>query len=358
MNARGMEPEDAFVAGRGPLANALRALPRFEPPARMAADFQAMLAGQASRVPAFEPPATLEAAVLGEIARQQAAQADRRQALLDELARGVDPEAALDAELSPAARAWLAERARGAAAGERRAIDGDDGTRRHRADAPGHAPRGRWRWPRLPAPWWRYAGGGLAAVLALGIGLRMMLEPESAQAPTGAVVDRADFAPYSPAQETAQAQGAAQAQHREALASRERIDRERAMRERSPRAAAAPPPPARTDRLPPAASAPPPAAAPGPAPAPASAPQVDRTMYWRLADDPAARLRELGADGRWVLRSHPSEREAARRWLQRGLDAHEAVGPGASDTAMLRDRLRIESSDEVPAGELRLARDD
>ena len=76
------------------------------------------------------------------------------------------------------------------------------------------------------------------------------------------------------------------------------------------------------------------------------------------AEKTAAQVRELGADGRWVLRSHPSEREAARRWLQRGLDAHEAVGPGASDTAMLRDRLRIESSDEVPAGELRLARDD
>lgn len=81
-------------------------------------------------------------------------------------------------------------------------------------------------------------------------------------------------------------------------------------------------------------------------------------MYWRLADDPAARLRELDPEARWVLRSHPAEREEARRWLQRGLDAHAAGGAGASDTAMPRDRLRLESSDDVPAGELRLTRDD
>src|SRR5690606_37691853 len=119
----------------------------------------------------------------------QAAQAPRREAVLGDLARGADPAAALGAELAPATRAWLRERSREASGGEPDAASRGASTNSTIGDgAPEDArARARRRW-RLPAGWWRYAGGGLAAVLALGVGLRMMLEPAPGPAPDRATV--------------------------------------------------------------------------------------------------------------------------------------------------------------------------
>ncbi|HRO57654.1 MAG TPA: hypothetical protein PK177_00570, partial [Burkholderiaceae bacterium] len=103
----------------GSLADALRRLPRFEPPARMKVEFLAMLdempaaASAASTAPGFEPPTRLRSTVLDEFARQQAAQSPRREAVLREIARGAEPGAVLDAPLSPAADRWLRARATG-----------------------------------------------------------------------------------------------------------------------------------------------------------------------------------------------------------------------------------------------------
>src|SRR5690606_42104445 len=123
--------------------------------------------------PGFGPPARVGAAVPGAIARQQAAQAARRRAVLDEIARGNDPATALDADLSPAARAWLRERAQPMAGDGRLASDpaasrSDRDVARRAGDRPPL---------RLPAGWWRFAARGLAAVHASGRGPRTMLEP-------------------------------------------------------------------------------------------------------------------------------------------------------------------------------------
>src|SRR5690606_27158097 len=118
----------------------------------------------------------------------------------------------------------------------------------------------------------------------------------------------------------------------------ERQDRARAMQDR--RASAAAP-------------APPLAAAPAPALA-----QSTSESTWRLSDDPVARLAGLPIGMHWLLLCHPSERDAAGTWLQRGLDAmaaSRAAGPPAVD---LRDALRIEAREGITAGELRLVPDD
>lgn len=361
MSGSRMHPEEAFVAGQGPLVDALRALPRFEPPARMAAGFQAMLARHAARPPGFEPPARLESAVLGAIARQQAAQAARRRAVLDEIARGNDPATALDADLSPAARAWLRERAQPMAGDGRLASDpAASRSDRDVARRAGDCPR-----LRLPAGWWRFAAGGLVAVLALGVGLRTMLEPapvpESVREPrrveapspaagsAGSVEGGQAVRPApgaAPPGEFAEAGRRSRSERRDALVSRDRTDRERAMRERRPSVAAAPPPP-------PAA-----ASAPQPMPDAPSLAQDDGAPAWRLADDPAMRLRGLAAGSRWILCSHPSELDQAHRWLQRGIDAILADERGQSSGISLRERVRIEPRNDVPAGRLRLVRED
>src|SRR5690606_11422170 len=128
---------------------------------------------------------------------------------------------------------------------------------------------------------------------------------------------------------------------RDALASRQREDRERAMQER--RASASPP--ARST-------------APRPAPASdrASAPATPAAPAWRLSDDPAIRLAGLAADTRWVLLCHPSEQGAAAAWLERGLEAMSASATAGRMSEELREAVRIEAREDVAAGELRLVR--
>lgn len=372
-------PVDAFVAGEGPLAAALREMPMYEPPARMAAGFREMLASLPAQAPAFEPPASLEAAVLGEIARQQAAQATRRETVLGEVARGVEPSTALEAELAPATQAWLRERSREAAGDDRRVAAGGSTSPTVGEGARGTLHRGRpgLRWA---AGWWRYAGGALAAVLALGIGLRMMLEPgphevadsaaiESATIESASKAPQPDAATYAEdggamtqapeamrrqefaAPERERATGEAQ-NRREALASRERQDRGSAMQDRRAGAAAMAPPPA---------AAPMPAPLPAPAPPAGSAQSLDESI-WQLSDDPAARLAGLPGSTRWILLCHPSEQEVAQAWLRRGLDA---MNPSrtASRTAgrtgdELRDAVRIETREDIAPGELRIVPDE
>ncbi len=385
----GRSPDDEFIAGQGPLAAALRELPAFEPPARMAGEFQRMLAGMPAGAPAFEPPARLEAAVLGEISRQQAAQATRRDTVLGEVARGADPAAALDAKVSPATQAWLRERSLAGEGAPTATTDRGGAGARGRDTSAGHdrdvSRKGKR--PGWPAGWWRYAGGGLAAVLALGVGLRVTLAPTPQQAPARVTTEStseeaqgnaATFADSGGAMsqapqamerqgfaEPARKQQAREAEtRRDTLASRERQDRERAMQERRSSAAAAPPPPAAAR-----------SAAPRPAPAPSAAPTLGETPAlatrqesepgaeyagpsWRLSDDPTIRLAGLPAGSRWILLCHPSEHGAAEAWLQRGLDALTANGAGARMSDSLPAAVRIEAHEDVVAGELRMVPDE
>ncbi|MFA7504222.1 MAG: hypothetical protein WCZ28_05950 [Burkholderiaceae bacterium] len=319
------DPVEAFIDGRGPLAAALRELPVHEPPTGMAAQFQEMLAGLRGNAPAFEPPARLETAVLAGIARQQAAQAARREAVLGEIARGADPTAAIDAELSPATRDWLRTRSGGTVPAKR-----------------------RWR---LPVGWWRYAGGGLAAVLALGVGLRMSLESPPEAMFTGTVAETesrsaAASGPQAGAVSGSRAGAGGGAKDGNAADS--------------------------------AMIAPPTPAAPQARPAPEamrhsqSAQMARRQAWiapadriesrWLLSDDPAARLDGLPAGSRWILLCHPSEREAALAWLRRGLEALERTAAEAPAQrhadevpAEPPSGARLQAHPDVPAGSLWLA---
>ncbi len=146
-----MSDVDAFVGGGGRLGDLLRRLPAFEPPAHMEARFVASLPTPA--LPAedgiFEAPASLEAAVFKEAVRLDAAQAPRRQAVIDEIARR-GAEATLGAPLSPQGQRW---------------IDGQLPT------PPTPRPRRRQR------RWFAPLGGALAATLALGVALQLVWAP-------------------------------------------------------------------------------------------------------------------------------------------------------------------------------------
>jgi len=99
---------DRFLAGEGALASLLRKQPAFEPPARL---FERVMTALDAAAPgqAFEPPASLEAAVLAEAARLDTAQQPRRQALLDDLARGTDVAAAMGTAVSDTTSRWLSQ---------------------------------------------------------------------------------------------------------------------------------------------------------------------------------------------------------------------------------------------------------
>jgi hypothetical protein len=329
-----------------PLVDALRELPRFEPPVRMKAEFLARLAGMPAvaveTTPAgFEPPARLRSMVLAELARQQAAQAPRRDAVLREIARGVDPASALDAPLSPAANRWLRSRAAGAersrpATGKRRPAWSFNG-------------------------WLGPAASGLAAVLALGIGLRMMLDPSadlqpvsqralntapspapaSALEPHAAPAHAAQGLRPPPAPLTAAAPRAARAP----VASRahgalESLDtpQAKAAREKVVRDA-------RSPSLSASDSAQSPARMHGDLARSAEAArerQAEPAPQWKLSDDPVGRLSSLPADANWTLLVNPTDAREASEWLQRGL------------RGTLRDHesLRLETRETIEAGSL------
>lgn len=175
-----MSADERFIAGEDRLAALLRELPAFVPPASLEASVMAAArAEQAARnapaplppasLPAkvrayaeqaeapadddeldFTPPAGLQAAVMAEAARMQAAQATRRNAVLEEIRRGDVPQSVLGAPVSEAAQAWLREQALPAqpAAG---------------AEPTGKPPRAR------PARRWWPALGALAATLGVGV---------------------------------------------------------------------------------------------------------------------------------------------------------------------------------------------
>ncbi|GAB7546968.1 hypothetical protein [Cupriavidus sp. 8B] len=175
-----MSADERFIAGEDRLAALLRELPAFVPPASLEASVMAAArAEQAARnapaplpqasLPAkvrayaeqaeapaddaeldFTPPAGLQASVMAQAARMQAAQATRRNAVLEEVRRGDAPQRVLGAPVSEAAQAWLREQAHPAqpAAGEQA------------AGKPARArPARRW-WPVL---------GVLAATLGVGV---------------------------------------------------------------------------------------------------------------------------------------------------------------------------------------------
>ncbi|WP_230970480.1 hypothetical protein [Nitrogeniibacter aestuarii] len=101
---------DRFVSGQGTLAALIASQPRFDPPAGM---FERVLSvvDTAQSGLSFAPPSSIEAAVLAEAARLDAAQAPRRDALLDQIAAGTEASTALGAAVSPQTARWLAEQA-------------------------------------------------------------------------------------------------------------------------------------------------------------------------------------------------------------------------------------------------------
>lgn len=175
-----MSADERFIAGEDRLAALLRALPAFVPPASLEASVMAAArAEQAARnapaplppasLPAkvrayaeqaeapaddeeldFTPPAGLQASVMAQAARMQAAQATRRDAVLEEVRRGDAPQSVLGAPVSEAAQAWLREQALPA-----QAAAGGEPT--------GKPPRAR------PARRWWPALGALAATLGVGV---------------------------------------------------------------------------------------------------------------------------------------------------------------------------------------------
>lgn len=136
-----MNADERFIAGEDRLCALLRQVPAFAPPASLeAAVMAAARAEQAARnapaplpptalppkvrayaeqadAPAdndgqdFTPPAGLQASVMAQAARLQAAQAPRRNAVLEEVRRGDAPQSVLGAPVGEAAQAWLREQA-------------------------------------------------------------------------------------------------------------------------------------------------------------------------------------------------------------------------------------------------------
>jgi hypothetical protein len=101
---------DRFLAGDGALATLIRQQPAFEPPERLFEQVMTALDAAGAGM-SFEPPASLEAAVLAEAARLDAAQRPRRDALLDEIARGQDADSAMGAAVSDDTARWLSQQA-------------------------------------------------------------------------------------------------------------------------------------------------------------------------------------------------------------------------------------------------------
>lgn len=258
-----MSADERFIAGEDRLSALLRQVPAFAPPASLeAAVMAAARAEQAARnapaplpptalppklrayaeqaaAPAdddgqdFTPPAGLQASVMAQAARLQAAQATRRNAVLEEVRRGDPPQSVLGAPVSEAAQAWLREQA------TQQALD-------EQAAKPARARRARRWWPAL---------GVLAGTLGVGVlSLQIVLRqidlrggeitlPANAPAPVMAkaakqadATEPATQAPRQPAVPAPQA--------------------ETAGRPASPRAdAQAPPPPAQPAQASPSAAA-------------------------------------------------------------------------------------------------------
>lgn len=152
---------ERFVQGEGALAAAVRAaLPAFEPSARFEQslhDLAAQLAAASPPVSAddlmFEPPPQLEAGLAALAASVQQAQQGRRDAVLQRIRTGEDPEVVLGNATAPQTREWLTATAIATPAAK--------------------APPAR---PRFSLTGWWHAGASLAAALAvmLGVGLQWL----------------------------------------------------------------------------------------------------------------------------------------------------------------------------------------
>lgn len=143
---------DRFIAGHGPMAKLIAGHPRFEPPEGMLDRVLAAVDTPNASL-SFEPPASLEAAVLAEAARLDAAQAPRRDALLDQIASGADASTALGADVSQSTTQWLAGQA----------------NRR----PPAAIPRSRPGWKR----WLNGFGVAATAALAASVALKVWMDP-------------------------------------------------------------------------------------------------------------------------------------------------------------------------------------
>ncbi|QOT77594.1 hypothetical protein [Cupriavidus basilensis] len=300
-----MSADERFIAGEDRLAALLRELPAFAPPASLEASVMAAArAEQAARnapaplppasLPArvrayaeqaeapadddeldFTPPAGLQAAVMAQAARMQAAQATRRDAVLEEVRRGDAPQSVLGAPVSEAAQAWLREQALSA-----RPAAGAEPTAK-----PPRARRARRWWPAL---------GALAATLGIGVlSLQIVMRqldlrhgeitlPAQAPAPAADTAANKTAKQAEPAKPVAQAavQPAAPAPAQQA---------ESAGQPASPRADAPVPPPATQ-----AAQAVQPAPAPASPPTEAQAKAAPREPD-RLAQQHAPEPRESAA---------------------------------------------------------------
>jgi len=106
---------DRFIAGEGELAAVLRAIPPYEPPARleaavlgMARTEQALVGAAAIDSPLnYDPPNAIEAGFQSLAARIDAAQAGRRDAVLVQIVGGASVSAALDSTVTPNTAAWV-----------------------------------------------------------------------------------------------------------------------------------------------------------------------------------------------------------------------------------------------------------
>lgn len=135
---------ERFIAGEDRLAALLRELPQYEPDATLEVRFIAA-AHQAQEQhvapPAFEPPQNMETDFRNMAAAIDAAQQDRRQAILHDIAAGKSIDVAMGGSINEAGQKWLAQQ----------------------IPATPAAPARR-RWPRLN--WRDIQIVGLAAILA------------------------------------------------------------------------------------------------------------------------------------------------------------------------------------------------
>lgn len=103
---------ERFIAGEDRLAALLRELPQYEPDATLEAHFIAAAhQAQAQHVapPAFEPPQNMETDFRNMAAAIDAAQQDRRQAILHDIAAGKSIDVAMGGSIDEAGQKWLTQ---------------------------------------------------------------------------------------------------------------------------------------------------------------------------------------------------------------------------------------------------------
>jgi hypothetical protein len=178
---------ERFVAGDDYLAALLRALPAYEAPAAMAVRFAALArVAQSAWVPAaqlaantslsFEPPASLEAGFLAEVARIQAAQQPRHDAVIEQVHAGKPLAEVLGHDVTAETAAWLASRPQRIAA---------------------QAEQTAARPARGASKWWPRFGVVLASIAFGAVATNLWLARQQGAAPVATALNEA-AAPVSP----------------------------------------------------------------------------------------------------------------------------------------------------------------